>query len=294
MIGLPVTHTLTELLEAMHANRSGSWSESYRRDQDRYRLFWLEKLGNVPLVRVNAALAERIVREEAARRVKDPKRRSWSPRTHGAVLRYLKDAYYFAERKLKWINDKQNLSAITAPKAKGRSEAYTLAEARKLLPALESVDWRAGWIGHVALQTGRRLTAIRTLPTKVGWVVMGSEYAVLRFPGETDKARNTGEAVVSGDALRLTERAAQKWRTPPMHECRRWIREAEEAAGIECRHGRGWHGLKRLYATLAKGHVGREKQSGTLGVTLDRVYMQDDLAPKIELARVLAGKVAGV
>ena len=166
-------------------------------------------------------------------------------------------------------------------------------EAQKLLPALEAVNWRAGWIGQVAFQTGRRLTAIRTLPKQRGWVTMHADHAVLRFPGETDKARNTGEALVTGRAFELTKRALRRWRTPSMEECQDWLRDAEEAAGVPHQTGRSWHGLKRLYATLARGHVGREKQSGTTGPTLDRVYVQDERDPKLALARMLAGKLSG-
>jgi len=294
MIGLPTTRHLGELLKALHESREGRWSESYTRDQNRYRQFWTEKLGDIALTRVNAAGVERIVREEAKRRTKAKGQREWSPRTEGAVLRYLVDAFSFAERKLKWIEPRNNLSAVTIPKGLGNSEAYTLSEAQALLPALEAIDWRAGFIGHVCVQTGRRLTAVRKLPERTGWVELRDQYAVLQFPGDTDKARNHGQAVVSGDALRLTRLAASKWSTPTLDEAQAWIRAAESAAGVPYRKGRGWHGLKRLYATLAKGHIGRERQSGTTGVTLDRVYVQDSLEPKVDLARILAARVSGL
>lgn len=294
LLGLPTSRTLPELLEALHDTRSHGWSDSYRRDQDRYRKFWTDKLGDVVLTKLNAAVVERIVRQEVRAREKDPKRRDWSPRTQAAVLRYLVDAFAFAEKKLKWIEPRHNLSAVSMPRGLGRSEAYTIEEARKLLPKLEAEDWRAGWIGHVCLQTGRRLTAVRTLPEHEGWVHMHEDHAVLQFPGETDKARNRGQAVVAGDALRLTRRVlSDGWTTPTLDECGVWIRSAEKAAGVPYRKGRGYHGLKRLFATLAKGYAGRRGQSGTTDATLDRVYVQDVLEPKVELARVLAERVAG-
>lgn len=293
LLGLPTTRTLDELLRALHMDRGSDWSDQYAKDQERYRAFWLEKLGKIRLTRVSAGMVERIVREENERRVKAEDERPWSPRTQGAVMRYLVDAFAFAQNKLKWIEDRHNLSAVTIPKPKSRSRAYSLEEAAKLLPALEAVDWRAGWIGHVAFLTGRRLTAIRKLPEREGWVTLHPEHAVLHFPGDTDKARNTGEAVVMGRALALTRRATEGWTTPTMDECQDWIKAAEVAAEVPHRAYRGWHGLKRLYATLAKGHVGREKQSGTTGHTLDRVYVQDELGPKVELAKMLAGRLAG-
>ncbi len=59
-------------------------------------------------------------------------------------------------------------------------------------------------------------------------------------------------------------------------------------AGIPHQKGRAWHGIKRRYATESKGEKGRDKQSGTRNETLDHLYVQDDLAPKVELARKLA------
>ena len=116
---------------------------------------------------------------------------------------------------------------------------------------------------------------------------------MLHFPGETDKARNTGEAVVYGRALELSRRAAKRYRLPTMGECQDWLRAAAKAAGVPHKKHRSWHGLKRLYATLGKGHIGRDKQSGTRDDTFDRVYVQDERDPKLELAKMLAGRLAG-
>ena len=281
--------TLAELLKRLHADRESDWSAAYRKNQGTYRRFWETKLGSIALTALSAATVERIVRDEA-------RARGWSRRTRGAVLRYIVDALSFAERKLKWISARHNLSAVDIPTPKSQSRPYTIGEARKLLPALEEVDVRAGWIGHVAFQTGRRLTAIRTLPR--GAVQLHESHGVLEFPGDTDKARNTGRAVVTGDALRLTRtllKAPGHYvtgpRPPRPQGCDEWLREAEEHAGITHQKGRGWHGLKRLYATLARGMVGRDKQSGTTGFTLDRIYVQDEMEPKIEVARALAERL---
>lgn len=283
LLGLPTGYTLPDLLDRLHADKGEDWSVAYKRDQDRYRKFWKAKLGAIVLVAVNAAMVERVARDNFAKK----------PNTRGKVLRYIVDAFYYAERKLKWIEPRHNLSAVNVTKPKSESRPYTLAEAIKLLPALEAVDWRAGWIGHVAYQTGRRLTAIRTLPKQRGWLTMRKDHAILHFPGETDKARNTGEAMVTGRAFELTRKAARRYLVPSMEEAQDWLRAAEEAAGVAHTKGRSWHGLKRLYATLAKGHAGREKQSGTTGQTLDRVYVQDERDPKLELARLLARKLEG-
>lgn len=287
LLGLPTSRTLKQLLDALHEHKEGVWSEGYKKEQDRYRRFWLDKLGDARLTRVVAASVERIVNEEA-------KVRDWRPRSKAAALSYLVEAFAYAEEKLKWIEPRHNLSAVTIPKAKSRSEAYTLEEARKLIPALERVDWRAGWMAEVALQTGRRLSAIRTLPERKAWVALHDGYAVLQFPWDTDKMRNTGQAVIAGKrALRLTARAMEDWKTPARLQAIKWMVRAEKAAGVAHRTSRGWHGFKRLYATLAEGQIGREKQSGTTMRTLDTIYKQDELAPKVELAKSLAGRLAG-
>lgn len=283
MLGVPVDHTLLDLLKRLHADKSADWSEAYKRDQDRYRKFWETKLGAVRLAALTAGGVERIAKAAYPKKLN----------TRGKVLRYLVDATYYAQHKLKWITEEHNLSAVTVTKPKSQSKPYTLEEARVLLPALEVQDWRAGFIGYVALQTGRRLTAIRTLPKQPDWFTDHKEYGVLAFPGETDKARNTGEAIITDRALELARRARRRYVVPSLDECRDWMEAAEKAAGVPHRQHRSWHGLKRLYATLAKGHVGREKQSGTTGATLDRVYVQDERDPKLALAKVLAGRLAG-
>lgn len=283
MLGVPTDRNLLDLLKRLHADKGAEWSESYRRDQDRYRKFWEAKLGAVRLAHVTPAQLEKIAAAAF------PKKAN----TRGKVLRYIVDAFYYAQHKLKWITEEHNLSAVNIPKAKTQSRPYTLEEAKKLLPALEAVDWRAGWIGYVAVLTGRRLTAIRTLPRQAGWFEDLGDHGVLAFPGETDKARNTGEAIVTGTALELTRRARKRYSVPSMEEVQDWLRAAEKAAGVPHKTHRSWHGLKRLYATLAKGHAGREKQSGTTGATLDRVYVQDERDPKLALAKMLAGRLAG-
>lgn len=288
-LGIPARHTLPELLAVLHDRRQDDWSEGYRKSQERQRRFWTRKLGDMELRRITPALVERVAAEEA-------KQREWSPRTEGAYLRYLVDAFTFAQKKLKWITERENLSAVDVPQSERKVAAYTMEEIRKLLPALEEVDERAGWIGHVAFQTGRRLRAIRTLKNDAP--VVHDDHTLLRFPAETDKAGNEGRAVVVGRAHELTRKLVGSpgryvlGKKPPANSiCHQWILDAEEAAGVEHKRRRGWHGIKRLYATVARGLVGRDQQSGTTGQTLDRIYVQDDLPPKVKVARELAGKL---
>ena len=287
--GSSVLRSVSELLERLHDDRADRWSDRYARDQARHRRFWEAKLGAVRIKRVRAAVVERVALDAV-------REKGWSPRTHGAVLRYFVDAFYYAERKLKWIDSRDNLSAVEIPKPRSTAKAYTLEEVKALLPALEEVDIRAGWIGVVAWQTGRRLSAIRNLRKTEVLVVDGK--AVLRFPAATDKARTEGEAVVVGRAAELTAELMQApgryvlgAQPPTLFECDRWIRAAETEAGVIHIKKRAWHGLKRRWATETEGRRGREKMAGTTNQTLNRVYVQDDLEPKVRIAEALSEMV---
>lgn len=272
------THTLADLFERRHADLSPDWSGKYAKSRERRRTFWLDKLGPIALSKVNAALVEKIARDaQTERRLSDRWRQD--------VLRYMVDSYAYAEKKLKWIEPRHNLSAVTIPKAHGKSKAYTLTEAKKLLPKLWQVDERAGWMGAVAMQTGRRIGAIRKLRAED--VERSGRWTQVTFPGETDKARKTGVALVKD----LPERT--DWRRPTPELVNSWLHEAEKLAGVEHVHGRAFHGLKRLYATLTAGMMGADLQSGTLRSTLDAHYRQDTLDPKREVAERLAEAVGG-
>jgi hypothetical protein len=302
--------TLGDLLGALHGHRAPDWKPSYKRDQERFRKFWLEALGeDRPILRVNAALVERIARDHAAEN-------GWSKATHRHYLRYLTEAYSFAHEKLKEIDERHTLSAVNLPKLrKGRGRAYTVEETRKLLPALWTVDPRAGIVGEAYYQAGRRLNSTRlleakdvrfgTLPTQKGDV----EASIITYPGKTDKAKEGSEAVLVGDrvleglrdllnrpAVRRTgllcphgdldDPGAKKKpiRKEPLIDD--MLQAAEEAAGIEHQSGRAYHGIKRRFSgSSAKNRETAAKQSGTTVDTLRDSYdPDDDLASKADLA----------
>lgn len=269
-------HTLADLFERRHADLGPSWSTKYAKSRERRKTFWLEALGpTMPLTAASPASVERI-----ARKAQGPKSDRWRQ----DVLRYIVDSFAYAERKLKWIEARNNLSAVDIPTAKGTSKAYSLDEARKLIPAMWALDARAGWMATVAFQTGRRIGAIRALgPDDVS--VEDGGLTVIHFAGEVDKARRTGQAVVYG----LPERT--DWTPVSPEDANQWIHDAEAAAGIDHVSGRAWHGLKRLYATLTTALPGADKQSGTLKTTLEGHYRQDPLGPKVEVAKALAGEL---
>lgn len=273
-------HTVGALLKAMHAGRAPKWSASHKRDQERYRDFWMHHLGpKTKLTDVNAALVESIAQRESD---------GWSPATHRHYLRYIRAAFRYAERKLKWIGPRHNLSAVDLPSPKSQSKPYSLAEVRKLLPALEKVSPRAGWIGHVLFQTGRRLTATRTLPAEC--IEVRDGYTVLHYPSETDKAKQSGDVPVVGRAHELSREIAD-WSPVSMEQAQAWLVEAEKIAKVPHVKGRLWHAFKRRWATESRGLVSRDKMAGTLEQTLRHIYEQDDLAPKLEVAKAMAERL---
>lgn len=296
-------HTLGDLLEQLHADKKDGWSALHLKDQKRFQKFWFDKLGRQLVLREWApAMIERVVREAGDKE-------GWSSRTRQAYLRYILDASKYACRKLKWIEPKHDLSgAVDVPAANSQSKAYSQAEIPALLDALREVDLRAAFVGEVAWLSGRRLNAIRTLPTKA--LELHDDYGLLRFPAAGDKAKKSGEVVLVGEALTVASRLltcpavrasgifcvqgnlddpTPRKDVTSEKALIQWLHRAEEAAGIEHVEGRAYHGIKRRFATAAldENETAAEKQSGTNADTLRRHYVQDDLGPKIALARAL-------
>lgn len=305
LLGVPKRHTLGELFQRLHDAREKAWSEPYQRDQKRFRKFWLAALGKpTPLARVTPAAAEEKVRAGA-------EAEGWSARTQRAYLRYLVDAFSYAQRKLKWINEEKNLSAVEMPKGESESKPYSRDEALRLLPATREVDPRCWACAEIAYQTQRRLNAIRSLTVAAyrTEAQKGVAIGVLQFEGKTDKARKTGQAVITGEAKEAVEYLLEQpavrasgllfpagdladAEAPAVRVSREqlidWLHEAEKRAGVPLVEGRAYHGLKRRGVADA-GRAIRDtavvsKQSGTTKATLDRIYDQDDLEPKAELA----------
>jgi integrase len=265
-------YTLGELFEQRHADLSPDWSEKYQKDRELRRKFWTDALGEgIRLTAITPAMVERIVRDAQGDK---------SDRWAQDVLRYMVDSFAYARRKLKAIGERDDLSGVSIPRARGVSRAYTVAEARAIVGKLSEVDPIAGWMGVIAFQTGRRIGAIRTLQPK--HIEQDGARTLVRFPGDTDKARKTGVAIVYG----LPER--DDWTIPTQETCNAWWREAEALAGVPHEDGRAWHGVKRMYATRTSGLAAADLQAGTLRSTLDGHYRQDALEPKDEVARLLA------
>lgn len=284
--------SLADLFDRLHRDKQDEWSADHLRHQEQYRKLWVQRLGkDARLVGITPAMIEEAGKREA-------KERGWSPRSHQAFLRYVVDAFSYAEQKLKWIDPRNNLAGVTIPEAKSKGRPYSLEEMRRILPALAEVDPVAEWMGHLLWQTGRRLSAARTLPKTAVSVREG--YSVIRWPQETDKAGKVGASVVVGRAHDLTVALMEQpgkyvaGKEPPSVELldKEWMPAAERIAGVAHVAGRAWHGIKRRFSDRTEGLKSRAVQAGTREETLRRVYDPgDDVEAMMEVAKKLASEV---
>ena len=287
VFGHSVSHTLPEVFAELHREKEGGWSRQWATDQKRYRTYWEQKLGDTPLVGMSPRGVAQIVEVDAGEN-------EWSPRTVRGYLRYMKEAMAYAQLQLKWIEERHNLSALRLPSGEGVSRSYSETEVLAILDKLPEVDARAHAIGEILYCTGRRLTATRTLPR--------TSYAapLLEYPGSTDKARKSGVVVLTKQACAAIDEApehpgflfpADNRLTPVRVETLGdWLAEAEVLAGVPHVDYRGWHALKRVYATVTEGIVGRDKQAGTTEKVLTGTYRQDWLDEKRAVADALENR----
>lgn len=287
------THTLEELLTRLHGQ--AEWSPAYTRQQKTRQRFWLNAIGGrTILTRINAAVVEEKVRAAA-------KRNGWGPATQVGYLRYLVDAFSFAQHKLKWITEKNNLSSVKFPRPDSRGEPYTLDEVRVLIPACRKVDPRCWAAAEIAYCTGRRINAIRHLR-----VENYRPEGLMEFPASTDKAKKTRLSALSQEAVEAVELllacpAVQatgmlfvsgpldlgssyyrsRRRKPADHATLlAWLRRAEEIAGVETVRGRGYHGFKRLVATVVDDLEALSDQAATTTEMLRGRYRKEYLPRK--------------
>ncbi len=131
--------------------------------------------------------------------------------------------------------------------------------------ALLKVSHRVDWRFHVALvlahETGHRIGAIR----QVRWSDVDIEAGVIRWRAEHEKSGYAHRTPVTAEALVVLEEARKKNlripnapvlsapRSPSKcvssERVRVWWHRAEKLAGLERKPGRGWHSLRRKFAT---------------------------------------------
>ncbi len=132
---------------------------------------------------------------------------------------------------------------------------------RALWAVAGTVDWRFSLALVLAHETGHRIGAIRQLR----WSDIDFAAARVKWRGETDKQGRGHEgplSVIAMQALRAARRMrpglGDAWIFPsPLdptvpcsrHLMRDWWAQSEKLAGLERVEGRGWHSLRRKFAT---------------------------------------------
>jgi hypothetical protein len=311
LLGIPEKKTLKDLLDAYHEKRGRRWGTN-KRHQELAKAFWIKRLGATTDARRVAGMVsdiEAIAAEEAAQR-------NWSPRTEGKYLKYLRTAFNFGRKKLKWFDEKHDLSALEIPPPDSVGESYSLDETRKLLAGTIEIDLRCAVAARIAYVSLRRIGAIRQLRTD-NVKREGDDIAIYVHRSQ-DKVRKSGEVMIGDtESVELIERLLKTpavkasgllfpngdlndksaSRRPVRYELLNdWLIAAEKVAGVARVKGRGYHAFKRRAASEADkaGILGdAAQQAGTNEMTLRRVYVQHDRDRKQNAGKTLAKKVKG-
>ena len=154
------------------------------------------------------------------------------------------------------------LKGLKTPKEKNPARIVLAEEEyQALLQVSRQVDWRF----HVALvlahESGHRIGAIRQLR----WSDIDLEARVIRWRGEHEKTGYEHCTPVTAEALAILEEARKRnpgiGNTPVLPapkdpstcvgcpRARAWWNRAQKLAGLEPRRWRGWHSLRRKFAS---------------------------------------------
>ena len=154
------------------------------------------------------------------------------------------------------------LRGLKVPKEKNPTRVLlTEAEYEALLHVSLAMDWRLRVALVLAHETGHRIGAIRQLQ----WSDIDLESGVIRWRAEHEKTGYEHRTPVTTEALAVLEEA--RWRNPGIGDApllpapkdpskcvsrslaRDWWEKAQELAGLEPKRGRGWHSLRRKFAS---------------------------------------------
>jgi integrase len=153
------------------------------------------------------------------------------------------------------------LKATTSPKR----PSITHEEYQALVAVSEAISPTFALALVLAHETGHRVGAL----TKLRWSDIDLCRGVIRWRSETDKIRHEHETPISPTLAPASEAAwaarpeeADGWVLPSprnpaapasRHLMRQWWERAERRAGLRHKDGRGWHCLRRKFATDLKG-----------------------------------------
>ncbi len=208
---------------------------------------------------------DRFIRERRAGRV-GPSGRPVSNRMIECDLTFLIAVLNWAARSRdergRLLIDSNPLKGLKKPKQKNPARVVLSENEYR---ALLKVSRRAGWRFHVALvlahETGHRIGAIR----KLRWNDIDIEGRTIRWRAEHEKTGYEHRTPATDEVLAVLEEALK--RNPARGDApvlpstqdpsicvRRWMlddrwRKAEKLAGLDPKRGRGWHSLRRKFAS---------------------------------------------
>ncbi|MCY3677212.1 MAG: tyrosine-type recombinase/integrase [Gemmatimonadetes bacterium] len=154
------------------------------------------------------------------------------------------------------------LRGLRAPAEKNPTRVLlTDAEYQALLRASEAMDWRFQVALVIAHETGHRIGAIRQLR----WSDIDMEAKAIRWRAENEKTGYEHRTPVTAETLAVLEEARMQnprggdspvlpaprdpARCLDRSRVRVWWDKAQKLAGLEPKRGRGWHSLRRKFAS---------------------------------------------
>ena len=208
---------------------------------------------------------DRFIRERGAGRI-GPSGKPVSNRMIECDLRFLVAILNWAARSRdeqgRLLLESNPLRGLKAPKRKNPVRVVLSDEEYR---ALLKVSRRVGWRFRVALvlahETGHRIGAIR----KLKWSDIDFESRTIRWRAEHEKTGYEHRTPATDEVIAVLEEARgsnpARGKAPvlpstqdPSVCVRRWMlddrwRKAERLAGLEPKRGRGWHSLRRKFAS---------------------------------------------
>ncbi|MCY3698853.1 MAG: tyrosine-type recombinase/integrase [Gemmatimonadetes bacterium] len=209
---------------------------------------------------------DRFIRERRTGKV-GPSGRPVSDRTVEFDLRFLIAVFNWASKSRdengRLLLDSNPLTGLKTPKEKNPTRVVLADEE---YGALLGVSRRVDWRFHVALvlahETGHRIGAIRQLR----WADIDFEDKTIVWRAKHEKTGYEHVTPMTDEAVVALEEAAQRrgsdagdspvlpairdaTRCAGLSLVRRWWDTAQVLAGLEPRRGRGWHSLRRKFAS---------------------------------------------
>jgi len=208
---------------------------------------------------------DRFIRERRAGRI-GPRARPVSDRTVERDLRFLLAVLNWAARSRNeaggLLLDSNPLKGLRVPREKNPTRVIlSQAEYEALFRVSGAIDWRFRVALVLAHETGHRIGAVRQLR----WSDIDMRAGVIRWRAEHEKTGFEHQTPVTDEALGVLEEARKENRRSgdapvlpaPRDPARSvghalvqdWWKRAEALAELERKRGRGWHSLRRKFAS---------------------------------------------